>query len=156
MAANASFLLDPSDNSYDDWFELYNAGPNTVDLGNYYLTDNLMNPKQFRVPNNGQYVIPSGGFLLVWADNDSSDNSPTLPDLHVNFSLNANPGEAIGLFSPDGSTPIDTITFGPQTNNISEGRYADGAATRYWMMTPTPRSANVISGGKCAFAARQG
>jgi hypothetical protein len=148
MAANASFLLDTSDNNYDDWFELYNAGPNAVDLGNYYLTDTLADPKKFRVPNNGQYVIPAGGYMLVWADNDSSANSPLLADLHANFSLSAGfPGEALGLFSPDGITPIDTVTFGQQTNNISEGRYADGAATRYWMMTPTPRSANVISGG---------
>jgi len=148
MAANASFLLDTSDNHYDDWFELYNAGPNAVDLGDYYLTDNLMNPKKFRVPNNGQYVIPAGGYLLVWADNDSSDNSPLSPDLHASFTLDASfPGEALGLYSPDGVTPIDTVTFGQQTNNISEGRYADGAVNRYWMTTPTPRSANVISGG---------
>jgi len=148
MAANATFLLDPSDNTYDDWFELYNAGPNTVDLGNYYLTDNLMDPKKFRIPNNGQYVIPAGGYLLVWADSDSSDNSPLSADLHANFSLTAGfPGEALGLFSPDGVTPIDTVTFGQQTNNISEGRYADGAVNRYWMTTPTPRTANVIPGG---------
>ncbi len=148
MAANATFLLDTSDYNYDDWFELYNAGPNSVDLGNYYLTDDLMDPKKFRVPNNGQYVIPAGGYLLVWADNDSADNSPLSADLHANFSLTANfPGEALGLFSPDGVTSIDTVTFGQQTNNISEGRYADGAINRYWMPTPTPRAANVISGG---------
>lgn len=147
MASNESFLLDTSDNNYDDWFELYNAGPNAVDLGDYYLTDNLMTPKQYRIPNNGQYIIPAGGYLLVWADNDSSDNSPLYGDLHANFSLNGNPGEAIGLYSPDGVTPIDTVTFGIQTNNISRGRYADGAANFFFMPTPTPRGPNIISGG---------
>ncbi|MEY2407836.1 MAG: hypothetical protein QOF48_506, partial [Verrucomicrobiota bacterium] len=147
MAANFTFLADPTDGQYDDWFELYNAGETAVDLGNYYLTANLSQPTKFHIPNNGRYVIPAGGYLLVWADNDSADNSTNQADLHVNFSLSADPGEAIGLYAPDGFTPIDTVIFGRQTNNISEGRYADGAASRYFMTVPTPRAANAIVGG---------
>lgn len=147
MAANLNFLLDPSDNSYDDWFELYNAGPEAVDLGGYHLTDDLGNPDKYVIPNNGHYVIPPGGFLLVWADNDSAGNSTNDPSLHVSFALDAVAGEAVGLVAPDGVTVIDAVTFGPQTNNISEGRYADGAVNRYSMTTPTPGFANVIPGG---------
>jgi hypothetical protein len=147
MAANATFLLDTTDNNYDDWFELYNAGAEPVDLGGYYLTDNLGEPGKFHIPNNGHYVIPPGGYLLVWADNDSADNSTNDPTLHVSFSLSADPGESLGLVAPDGTTFIDSLTFGRQTNNISEGRYADGATNRYWMTTPTPGAANVIAGG---------
>jgi len=56
--------------SGDDWFELYNPGPSRVDLGGYFLTDNLANKFQFQVPNNGHYTLPPGGYLLVWADSD--------------------------------------------------------------------------------------
>ena len=147
MAANTSFLLDTTDSTYDDWFELYNAGTETVDLGGYYLTDNLGNPNKFQIPSTGRYLIPPGGYLLVWADNDSSDNSTDDPTLHVSFSLDAILGEAIGLVAPDGFTFIDSVTFGQQTNNISEGRYADGATNRYWMTMPTPGAANFIPTG---------
>ena len=147
MANNFDYIADASDGQYDDWFELYNPGESAVDLGGYYLTDNLGNPTKYRIPANSRYIIPPGGFLLVWADNNSGDNSTNSPELHVNFSLDAVVGEAIGLYSPDGSTVIDSVTFGPQTSNISEGRYADGAANRYFMPTPTPGFANVIPSG---------
>jgi hypothetical protein len=146
MASNTNTLVDPADGTFDDWFELYNAGDAPVDLGGYFLTDNLGNRNQYMIPTNGNYVIPPGGFLLVWADNDSNQNSSDLPDLHADFQLSRT-GEAIGLFSPDGQTPIDTVTFGEQTNNISQGRFADGAATLYFMTIPTPRGPNTLGGG---------
>src|SRR5262249_42925926 len=59
-----------------------------------------------------------------------------------NFQLNK-AGEAIGLFAADG-TPIDAVTFLAQTNDVSEGRWPDGAVNRYFMPTPTPHAANVI------------
>src|SRR5262249_3900052 len=111
MAANnrASGLADPADGNYDDWFELYNPGANAVDLGGYFLTDNLTNKFQFQIPDNGHYTIPAGGYLLVWADSTPAQNSTNRPDLHVSFNLRA-AGEAIGLFAADG-TQIDAITF---------------------------------------------
>jgi hypothetical protein len=152
MAANTNFLADPADAptlAFDDWFELHNPGATAVDLGGYWLTDNLNAPRGYQIPDNGQYVIPPGGFLLVWADNAPAQNSAVRPDLHVSFQL-AREGEAIGLFAPNGSTLIDAVTFGAQTNDLSEGRFADGAATRYFMITPTPRGPNTLGGAGVA------
>jgi hypothetical protein len=142
MADNTAFLVDPADGSFEDWFELYNPGTNAVDLGGYYLTDNLTNKFQFQVPNNGHYVIPAGGYLLVWADDETGQNSTNRMDLHASFALGKG-GEAIGVFAGDG-TAIDAIVFGAQTSNVSEGRFPDGAASLYGMPTPTPRAANVM------------
>lgn len=144
MAANtsASGIADPADADYDDWFELYNAGATAVDLGGYGLTDNLTNRFQFRVPDIGQYVIPPGGFLLVWADNETGQNRSNRADLHVNFQLNRG-GEAIGLFAPDGSV-VDSVAFGAQTNDVSEGRFPDGFGPVAFMTVPTPGAANVL------------
>ena len=141
MASNLGTLADPADNDFEDWFELYNPGETPVDLEDYYLTDNLGNRTQYRIPAG--YVIPAHGFLLVWADSETGQNSTNRPDLHVNFQL-AKGGEAIGLYAPNGTTPIDTISFTNQLNDVSEGRYADGAAPRYFMSTPTPRGPNTI------------
>jgi hypothetical protein len=55
-------------------------------------------------------------------------------------------GEAIGLFDPAGRA-IDAITFGLQTNNISQGRWRDGSSAIYYMRTPTPRNPNALSTG---------
>lgn len=140
MAANASFLPDSTDQHFDDWFELYNPNNYTVDLGGYNLTDTFTNSTKFTIPP--QITIPPLGYLLVWADQDGGPNW-TNGDLHVNFKLSQG-GEAIGLYSPDGR-PVDAITFGPQTDNVSEGRWPDGNAGPFYAMpTPTPRGPNVI------------
>ncbi|MCX8157225.1 MAG: lamin tail domain-containing protein [Verrucomicrobiae bacterium] len=137
MAGNQNFLAEPVTGLYDDWFELYNPGPAAANLGGYYLSDRLTNPFMFRIPEG--WVIPPGGFLLVWADNNPALNS-NRTHLHVNFRLNLD-GEAIGLFTPEGA-PVDTVVFGRQTNDVSEGRFPDGAATRYFMVSPTPGAPN--------------
>lgn len=144
MASNTGFILDPADvpGAADDWFELYNAGRGEADLSGYYLTDNTANKTQFKIPAGTR--IPAGGYLLVWADGSPGQNSTNSPDLHTNFQLSKG-GEEIGLFAPDG-TAIDTIQFGAQTNNISQGRIPDGGASIVAFEQPTPRAANRLSG----------
>ena len=142
MANNTLTLADPADNDYEDWFEIYNPGASAVDLGGFYLTDNLTNKFQFQVPNNGHYRIAPGGFLLVWADNETGQNSTNRADLHANFNL-SKAGDSIGIFADDGSR-IDSVTFGPQTNDVSEGRFHDGQPAIYAMITPTPGAANTL------------
>lgn len=140
MASNTSSLVDPADGRFDDWFELYNPSSAPADLGGCFLTDNLGNKFQYAVPNTGQYVIPPGGFLLVWADGTPSENAPDRADLHVSFSLRA-AGEAIGLFAPDGRL-VDAVTFSQQLDGVSMGRNPDGASTIEVLPYPTPRLAN--------------
>ncbi|MBN2784478.1 MAG: lamin tail domain-containing protein, partial [Pontiellaceae bacterium] len=140
MADNGSVLADPADGDFDDWFELYNPGSTDVDLGGCYLTDDLTDPFQFQVPDNGHYVVPAGGYLLVWADGESSQNSTNQPDLHVGFSLSKS-GESIGLYASDGRE-IDTVTFGAQAEDISAGRYPVGGNTIVALSEATPGGAN--------------
>jgi hypothetical protein len=143
MAANTNTLTDPADNDFDDWFELYNPTANTVDLAGYYLTDVLADRTKYLITTNGPHTIPPGGYLLVWADNETGQNtSGGVPrsDLHVSFQL-ARAGEGIGLFAADG-TQIDAITFTNQMDDVSEGRCPDGASSVITMTNPTPRLAN--------------
>ena len=144
LARNTNGLRDPADSQLDDWIELYNGGTQPIDLGSYYMTDDAGTPRKYRIPNNGQYVIQPRGFMLVWADNTPAQNAANR-DLHVSFRLGGNSGY-IGLFAPDGQTLIDQITYGLQTNDVSQGRYADGASQIYFMARPTPDSVNTIPG----------
>ncbi len=142
LADNAATLADPADGQFEDWFELYNPGTNAVDVGGYYLTDDLSDPFKFQIPNNGHYLVPANGYLLVWADNESNQNATNRADLHVDFALSKS-GEALGLFAADG-TVIDSVTFGAQTTDVTEGRFPNGAANIFTMPTPTPRAANIV------------
>jgi len=140
MADNTRTFADPADGDFEDWLELYNAGDAPADVGGDYLTDDLNQPNRYRIPDTGLFVIPPRGFLLVWADNEPGQNSPDRPDLHVNFALSRN-GEAIGLYAPD-LTPVDTVVFGPQQANVSQGRHPDGAAFVRDLAEPSPGAPN--------------
>ncbi len=139
MADNASFITDPQD-EYEDWIEIFNASDTAIDLGGMYLTDNFSNPTDWwMIPESypDSTTIQPGNFLLFWADNNSEDGI-----LHLEFKL-AVEGEEIGLFAFYGTTPIDTLTFGLQTTDISYGRYPDGSENWIFMNFPTPGSSNV-------------
>jgi hypothetical protein len=139
MAGNTSTINDPLDGKFSDWFELYNAGSEPVDLSGFTLTDNLSNPTKSIIPDG--FVIQPGEYLLVWADSEPQQNGQG-SHLHADFALSLG-GEALGLYAPNGF-PIHTLTFGPQTNDISEGFWPDGGGNRYFMPTPTPGAPNQI------------
>lgn len=140
MAANQSALADPADGAFDDWFELYNAGDAAVSLTGWRLTDSLADPAQFVIPAG--VSIPARGFLLVWADGQPEQTQPG-GELHVNFRLSQD-GETIALFDNLGQA-VDTVEFGPQTDDASQGRWPDGAPEPFFTLPqPTPAAANAL------------
>jgi hypothetical protein len=141
MADNTMTLPDPADNHFQDWFEIYNPGNATADLSGFYLGTSLTNRTQFRIPD-GYHVAPRG-YLLVWADNETGQNSTNWSDLHAGFKL-SKAGDAIGIFAADG-TVIDFVSFSSQATDVSEGRFPDGGAGVYPLSAPTPRDANFLA-----------
>lgn len=133
-------FADPADHAFDDWFELYNPNNSAIDLSGFHLTDELGKPGKWTIPTNT--IIAGRGFLLVWADENGSQNSPTNQDLHANFKLRRE-GEELGLFAPDALSPQHTVAFGLQIQNVSQGLFPDGATdTRYFMTNWSPRASN--------------
>ncbi len=133
-------LPDPADGLFQDWFELFNPNLTPVNLSGYHLTDDTGRPMKFTIPTNT--IIAGRGFLLVWADENGSQNSPTNTDLHASFRLN-NGGETLTLFAPDGISPQHTVAFNTQWQNVSEGLFPDGATGSAHLMTNwTPRASN--------------
>ena len=133
MASNNSIEPDPQ-GEYDDWIEIYNPSASPVDIGGLYLTDDLSVPNKWQFPDST--TIPAGGFLLVWVDGDVDDDG-----LHANFKLSAD-GEDIGLFEADGSTLIDSVTYGEQTTDVSYGRFPNATGEWNFLSIPTPGEGN--------------
>jgi len=135
LADNAAANPDEA-GEYDDWVELYNGGTVTATLDGLYLTDDLAQPAKWPLPAGA--AIPPGGHLLVWCDRDTAQGP-----LHANFKLNRD-GEEIGLFdsAAHGSVPLDTVVFGPQQEDVSYGRWPDGAGEWRSLDPPTPGASN--------------
>jgi len=137
MASNGNSVRDPQ-GQYDDWIEIYNAGTESVEVTGMYLTDDLDQPTKWRIPGTvrGATMIFPKGFLLVWADGDTTETG-----LHANFKLDAD-GEEIGLFDSDGTTLIHSVTFPDQTADISYGCYPDANDNWRFLSVPTPGAEN--------------
>lgn len=147
MAANTATIVDDATGNFEDWFELYNAGTNDVDLTSFRLTSSLTNSTEFRIPPG--YLLPAGKFLLVWADDMSRSNQVADPALHVNFKLTKAGGD-IGLFNPDGRL-VDGFTYAEQTNDVSQGHFPDGdLGPLVSFDAASPGVANVLSGANQA------
>jgi spore coat protein CotH len=125
MSNNISTVTDPS-GKFEDWIELYNPTNFPVSTSGLFLTDTLGLLHKWELPN---YLIPSGGYQVIWADEDGGQG-----DMHANFKL-SNFGEQLILTSTD-SLVIDSITYLPQTDDIAFGRSPNGSGS-FAMISPT-------------------
>jgi uncharacterized protein (TIGR03437 family) len=138
MADNEDTYPDPQEPGvFEDWFEVFNPGASAVDMSGMYITDNLNNPTKWRVPNG--VTIPARGYLVFIADNETAQGN-----LHTSWQLSAD-GEAIGIFGSNGTTLIDSYTFGVQQGDVSIGRVTDGDGAWSIFQPATPGRANTAA-----------
>jgi hypothetical protein len=120
--------------STTDFIELYNPDTLPVDLGGSFLSDLPVEwPDQS--PIQALSYIGPGGFSLFKADGDTAAGAD-----HLSFKLSSTQGE-IGLFNPD-LNPIDWVSFGPQSTDVSQGRTPNGADQIAFFTQPTPGGPN--------------
>jgi hypothetical protein len=129
------WMAQPADGP--DWFEIFNSTNLPVDMTRLVLTDDpaTSGTNEFRVPPLS--FIGASSFVQWFAD-----SNPDQGRNHVNFDLDAQ-GEAIRLYATNGSTIIDTITFGSQSLGVSQGRIPDGFTNSIsFPGSPTPAESN--------------
>ena len=135
MADNDGAFPDPEEpGAFEDWFEVYNPGATAVNMSGMYITDNANNPTKWKVPDG--VTIPAKGYLVFIADSQATQGPR-----HTSWSLSAD-GEVVAIYGTDGTTLIDTVTFGPQRVDVAYGRITDGAAAFSLFAPATPGAAN--------------
>ncbi len=118
MALNGTTLLDRDFGNFTDWIELYNPAAQPIDVSGFYISDDEANPRKWEIAAGS--VIAPGGYLLIWADEETSGN-------HTNFKLSDN-GETVSLYDQNEQL-IDTVTYPAIGFDMAYGRETDGAAT---------------------------
>ena len=135
---------------YNDWFEIYNGGGYDCDLSWLYISDDPSDLARYQFPAGT--MIPSGGFLVVWADEHSWQDGYHLP-----FRLSGNgdslyfsrqPAEdqmdVIGSPNSDAPRLIDFKYFGAIEPDRSLGRVSDGGSEWSILEYCTPGWSNSI------------
>lgn len=109
-------IADPA-GGYPDWIELYNNSNSSIDLSNFYLSNDVDVLKHWRFP--ARTNIAAGEYLIIWADRDIEEEG-----LHCDFKLNKTRGDLFLSFEDD--TILDMISFSDQANNIALARIPNG------------------------------
>ena len=61
MALNSNVIADEFF-EFDDWCELYNSGSSSIELIDFYLTDNISRPNKYKIP---QEAIQGENLLFI-------------------------------------------------------------------------------------------
>lgn len=114
-------ILTHTDAPVVDAIELYNPTAATVDVGGWFLTDDLRTPAKFRIPNGTS--IPASGFVVF----DEADFNPT-PGTGASFALQSY-GDEVYLSSAAGDGTLtgysQGFSFKGAANGVSFGRYTN-------------------------------
>lgn len=127
------------------WIELFNSTYNSVNIGGYYLTDDLNNPTKYWIPTGDPATkIPARCYTVFWAD-----NKPTRGIFHVNFDLKE--AKTIALFSANGKTLIDKVDLPTDhRSDVTYGRISNDSDEWIYLEKSTPGANNDYSKKKSA------
>ena len=126
MSNNVSAVMDEYYN-YRMWVELYNMGDDVEDQGDYYFTDDLSQPEQWKPLSK---EIPAKGFSVFWfersGDEKLSDIGIEPDDLSAYSTFKLDPGGGVLYLLDETGNIIDQVYYPAQYRNVSYGRLEDG------------------------------
>ncbi|MBI9071783.1 MAG: lamin tail domain-containing protein [Melioribacteraceae bacterium] len=120
-------ILTHTDYPQVDYIEIYNPNNSSLNIGNWYLSDNLIDPKKWKIPS-GTVIEPDSYILFNEAHYVDSTLITDQNEFGSSFSLNSH-GEVIYIYSANESGNltgyIHGFAFGEAENGVSIGRYID-------------------------------
>lgn len=138
MARNGGMVMAP-DGSAPDWVEIYNPLATPMDISGMFLAPGPGSSRAWSFPSG--LTLPGNGYLVVWLDSSKPASGENGPMLNAGFNLDGG-GDRLFLLHTNRQT-IDSVTFGPQIQNLTIGR----ADSSEWALltNATPGAANAAA-----------
>ncbi|MCZ2393985.1 MAG: CotH kinase family protein, partial [Chitinophagales bacterium] len=136
VASNFLSYFDNFTKDYPDWIEVFNPNDTSINLRDYYFSDDINNLKKHKIGINPTHNIASKGFKIYIAQGEAISHN------HLNFALSTH-GETIFLVGKNGRTIIDSVTYDNLSTDISYGREIDGNNSWVLFKKPTPGASNI-------------
>jgi|GEM_PF-2021317 len=126
---------------FEDWIEIYNPTSQDIDLGGWFITDNMDKPAKWRIPATNPRLtkVIAGHYLLLFADKDTAQGPA-----HLNFSLKKD-GEQLALFRLEKGefVLVDSVSFNQMPADCSYGRCPERNYNWSVLKKPTPGKQNI-------------
>ena len=128
-----------------EWIEIYNSGPNAVDLSTWKLTEG--NTNHSLVPFDGGSTISSSGYAVIASSPtkfkiDWPNYTGILFD--SSFSLNNDPGEEL-LLKDESLVIHDTVTYDTSVGAAGDGNTLNRLGSVFVVGSATPGNVNSSS-----------
>ena len=120
-----------------DWIELYNPGPDAVNLSHVYLSDDRLDLLQYRIPDGT--VLESGAF---WSMGQGTPDGLPFGLDHRGETLYVTAATADPVPMP--IRVIDAVRYGNMAPNVTFGRFPDGAPDFDMLSEPTEAASNAL------------
>ena len=131
----------------EDFVELFNETAAPIDLGGWYMSDDIDDPTKFEIPAGT--VVPPNGFLTIICSGEAqAGNLYGGGYLNTNFRIHQCKDESVVLADATGSI-VESYTYGTDISTNQEdhswARSADGAGDWKVCTDPTPNGTNAPS-----------
>ncbi len=143
MTSNKTMVKD-NNGEYSDWIEIYNQSADSVNLSNYYISDDPTDPLNFLLPD---VDLKSGGYYIIYASGDSNKTDDPKTGCHADFRLSSFE-ETVVLSNAVGKT-LDSVTIKELASDyayqrqMESNQYADTWADS---INPSPGFENTDDG----------
>ena len=127
---------------FEDWVEFYNPTGAAVNIGGYWLSDNVLNPQKYQIP--ATVSVPANGYKLILVSGVGAYDPGFLGQTNTNFKVSQSNGEELVFSSPAGvileSYDFDVIS--PNQRNQSYGRVPNGTGSMVIQTNPSQGAVN--------------
>lgn len=124
----SEFLPNPSGSDDGEWIELYNIGPQSVDLANFKLQDNSAKVFTLGLGGEANLNLAAKTYMVLYKS-------------LTGISLNNTGGDSVKLYDPDGGLLEAVVYPGSAPENKS---YARQNGSFSWSTSPTPGADNQV------------
>jgi gliding motility-associated-like protein len=133
----------------EDFVELFNPTGGPVDIGGWFMSDNIDNPTKFEIPAGT--IVPPNGFLTIICSGSAQDGVLYAGGfLNTNFRIHQCKQESVVLADALGNI-LESYTYGTDVETNQEdhswARNTDGTPGWKVCTNPTPNATNAGAAG---------
>jgi gliding motility-associated-like protein len=127
---------------FEDWVELFNPSATAVNIGGYWLSNDVADPMKWQIPT-GTSINPNS-YLIILLSGAGDYDPNQFGYLNTSFRVTQTNGEDV-VFSNASGTVLESYDMGSIGSfqaNHSYGRVTDGASSFGTFTNPTQNAAN--------------
>lgn len=127
---------------YEDWVEFYNPTNSPINIGGFWLSDNILDPMKYEIP--ATVSVPANGYKIILISGVGNYDPTYLGQTNTSFKVTQSNGEEIVFSDPIGNIleSYDFDAISPNQMNQSYGRVPNGTGAMRIQTNPSEGASN--------------